>query len=459
MLDNFTTKLTTALDKIRFKKRLTEASIQESIRDVRLSLIEADVNLKVVKAFINRVKEDALGEEVLRDVSSGDTFVKIVHDNLKYFLGGEQEPKVTLNAPTKLSHILLFGLQGSGKTTTCGKLALRLKANRDVLLVSLDIYRPAANEQLKILAEQAGVTFYDREEEKNLKKIIKGATSFAKKKVFNCIIWDTAGRTQVDKDLMTELKQVEKWVQPSESILVVDSMTGQQSLSVAQSFRESVGISSLLFTKFDSDTRGGAVLSVKEIVGVPVKFIGIGEKLSDLDIFSPSRVADRILGMGDIVGLVNKAQEVFDEEQSEKLVKKMKNKEFDLQDFFDHIQKIKKMGSLESVLNMIPGMSQKIADLSIDESLFDKMRYIIQSMTRSEKSRPFIINNKRKQRIANGSGTNIIEINRLLKKFKEMKSMMSKINNPSKMRKAMKQIMGEGIDSSRLNSMENFPKL
>ena len=447
--------MTVVLSKFKLKKRLTEDSIKEGVRDIRLALIEADVNLKVIKSFINRVKEQALGEKVLKNVSSGNMFIKIVHDNLVHFLGGEANSGLILEPPTRVSNILLCGLQGSGKTTTCGKLANHLKKSRDVLLVSLDIYRPAANEQLKVLADQCNVTFYDRKNEKNLKKIIKDTLKYAKEKVYNCIIWDTAGRTQVDTELMKELVQVTQLIDPCENILVVDSLTGQQAVSVAEAFNQAVSITSLLFTKFDSETRGGAVLSVKEIVGVPIKLIGVGEKISDLDEFVPSRIADRMLGLGDVVGLVNKAQEIFDEEQSEKISKKLKNKEFDLQDFFDQIKQLKKFGSMESILNMIPGMSRKINGDNIDESQFDKILYIIQSMTRDEKKRPFIINNKRKQRIALGSGTNIMEINKLLKKFKEIKSMMSKMNSPAKMKKTMKQIIGEDIDTSMLQSMGN----
>ncbi len=455
MLNHLTDKLTSTLSKFKLKKRLTEENIHEGVREIRLALIEADVNLKVIKKFISRVKEQSLGEEVLKHISSGDMFTKIVHDNLVHFLGGEGGSSLTFEPPTKISNILLCGLQGSGKTTTCGKLANRLKKSRDILLVSLDTYRPAANEQLKVLAEQCGVAFYDRGNEKNLKKIIKAANKHAQKKIHNCIIWDTAGRTQVDESLMKELAQVTKIINPCENILVVDAMTGQQAVSVAEAFNQAVTITSLLFTKFDSETRGGAVLSVKEIVGVPIKLIGVGEKISDLDEFVPSRIADRMLGMGDVIGLVNKAQEVFDEEQSEKLNKKLKNKEFDLQDFFDQIKQMKKFGSVENLLGMIPGMSGKLKDANVDESQFDKAFYIIQSMTRDEKNRPFIINNKRKQRIAIGSGTSVVEINKILKKFKEMKSMMSKMSSPAKMKKMMKQVMGENMDNSMLQSMED----
>ena len=452
MLSDLTEGFSAALSKIGLKKRLTEANVQESVREIRLALIDADVNLEVIKFFIARVKERALKTEVLQSITPGQQFTKILHDELVGILGDAQV-SLDLAEPSRMSHILLCGLQGSGKTTTCAKLANRIKDKRDVLLVSLDPYRPAAAEQLKRLASQVGVAYFERGDQKDIKKIIKAAQKHAKREVHNLIIWDTAGRTQVNEELLQELKRIDKLIDPREKILVVDSMTGQQALSVAKSFKETLNITSLIFTKFDSETRGGAVLSVKEVVGAPIKFIGVGEKIDAFDTFVPQRMAERILGMGDIVGLVNKAKEVVDEQQATKMAEKLSKNEFDLQDFLEQLQQLKKMGSLQGILGMLPGVGQKLSNMNIDETQFDKIAPIICSMTTVERKKPFILNNNRKQRISKGSGTTIMEVNRLLKQFQQMKSMVHKMKNPNKMKKMMSQVMGQDFDPSMLESM------
>ena len=324
MLDKITDNFSAIFSRLGLKKKLTETNIQEGIRDIRMALIEADVALPVIKSFVAKVKEKTLGTEVLAGVDSREMFIRSVHQSLVDFLGSGEYKGFELSEPTRATHILLCGLQGSGKTTTIGKIGNHLKNTRDCMAVSLDIYRPAANEQLKIVSEQAGIAFFDRGDKTNLKSIIKEAKKYAEKNVYNCILWDTAGRTQVNAELMKELSRVSKWIVPSETVLVCDSMTGQQAVSVAEEFKKAVKINSLIFTKFDSDTRGGAVLSVKEIVGSPVKYIGIGEKVQDFDEFVPSRIADRMMGMGDVVALVNKAQEVVDEKKASKIAEKIK---------------------------------------------------------------------------------------------------------------------------------------
>ena len=450
MLDRITDNFSTIFNKLGLNKKLTEANIQEGIRDIRMALIEADVALPVIKSFVAKVKEKTLGTEILKGVASREMFIQAVHRSLVDFLGSGEYKGFELLEPTRTTHILLCGLQGSGKTTTIGKIGNHLKNTRNCIAVSLDIYRPAANEQLKIISEQAGIAFFDRGDRTDLKGIIKEAKKYAEKNVYNCILWDTAGRIQVDFELMKELSQVSKWITPNETVLICDSMTGQQALSVAEEFKKAVKIDSLIFTKFDSGTRGGAVLSVKEIVGSPVKYIGIGEKIQDFDEFVPSRIADRMLGMGDIVALVNKAQDVVDEKKASRIAEKIKKNEFDLSDFLEQLEQLNKMGSLQSVLEMVPGMRQKIKNANIDENQFNKLKYIIQSMTLKEKEKPFIINNSRKQRIAKGCGYTIMDVNRLIKRFNEMKSMMKQMSSSAKMKKMMSRLMGGDVDMSML---------
>jgi len=452
VLDTLSKKFTNIFNKLGTKKRLTEKNIQDSIREIRMSLIEADVNIKVIKSLISQIKEQALGEEVLKSVSPAQQFTKIVHENLVNFLGGDYTGKLHLNQPNKTSSVLLCGLQGSGKTTTCAKIANKYKDNRDVLLASLDVYRPAAQEQLQILGKQIGVDVYDWNGEKKIKKLIKNIQKYDDKNAKNLIIFDTAGRVQIDANMMEELKTISKELKPQENLLVCDSMTGQTAVNVAKEFKNYIDISGLVFTKFDSDTRGGAALSVKYITDKPVKFIGIGEKTEDIDEFSPSRIADRILGMGDVVKFVEKAEQAVDAEKAQKLQEKIKKLSFDLQDFLDQIEQMQKMGSMESLINMMPGMSSKVNTDDIDESQIIKMKAIIQSMTQKERTNARIINGSRKSRIAKGSGTNILQVNQLIKKYNEMKKMMKKMNKPGKMKKLLSQM---GLDESQINQMSD----
>lgn len=436
-------------------KRISEANIEEAIRDIRIALIESDVNVGVIKSFIAKVKEKSLGEKVVKSVNPSQMFVKIVHDELIDFLGSENS-EIKLREPTRASNIVLLGLQGSGKTTTAGKLAYLLKRSRQALLVSLDVRRPAANEQLKQSALKAGVAFYDRADEKDLKKIISGAKNFSKKHQYNLIIWDTAGRAHMDVDLMVELKEIFNEIEVDESLLVCDSMLGQRAADIAKGFKEQVRIDGLIFTKFDSETKGGAVLSVKEIVGSPIKYIGTGEKIEDLGNFDAKRIAERMLGMGDIVGLVEKAQSLVNEEEALNLAEKLQKGEFDLQDYYDQMKQAQKMGSLSSILSMIPGLGGK--KLDIDEKKFNKTLYIIDSMTKKERRSPFIINGSRKSRIAKGSGNTILEVNQLLKQYEQMRSVMRKMKNPKEMRQMLKKMGAENIDFGSLEN-EFYDKL
>ena len=449
MLNSLTQKITDVFSHLGTKK-LTSSNIEDAIRKIRLALIEADVNILAIKKFISTIKEKSLGEHVIKSVSSTDMFIKIVHDTLVNFLG-EEQGELNLKEPTQMSYILVSGLQGAGKTTTVAKLAYKLKKKRDILLVSLDIYRPAAAEQLQILAQKCGVDYFKRGEEKNVTKIIKSAKNYAKKNIKNLIIFDTAGRTQLDEEMLSELKVIYKQISPVENILVCDSMIGQNALTIAEKFKNTVPLNSLIFTKFDSDTRGGAVLSVKQVLDVPVKYIGIGEKIDELDEFVPSRITERILGMGDVVGLVNKVQDNIDLKESENLTEKIKNNKFDFKDFLTQLNLMNKMGSLKSLLGMMPGLGNKNTNIDIDEKQFVHMKAVIQSMTINEQKNPFMVynNNGRKSRIARGSGTTILFVNKFLKQFQSMKVMMKKMNNPFKMKSMMQKMMGSNMNNSQ----------
>ncbi len=447
MLRNLTDNFSHVIQKITKKGKLTTTQVEEGIRDIRLALISAEVHLKVIKGFINELKEKAINQEIVKNVKAADMLVKIVYDLLVETLGAEKKSELLLKEPTKITNVLFSGLQGSGKTTTLAKIAHRYKNKRDIVTVSLDLNRPAANEQLKILSEQVGVQFYDRGDERDLKTIVKKTQAFAKKNVCNLILFDTAGRTQVDEEALKELKLIYSLIQPEENIFVIDSMMGQQALALANQFKQTVPLDSLIFTKFDSDNRGGAILSVKEIVGAPIKYVGIGEKIDQLDEFDPKRVADRILGMGDVVGLVEKAQEVVNEEEAEKLAKKLKQNEFDFEDYLSQLRSFKKMGSMSSLMSMIPGMANKINPDNIDESEIKFTEAIILSMTTFERRKYNYLSNSnsRKLRVARGSGTNLLQVNKVLKKFFEMKKMMKNFKNSSKMKKILSKM---GISES-----------
>ena len=434
--------------KIRGKARITESDLKEMLREVKLALLEADVNYKIVKEFISTIQEKALGQDVMKSLTPGQQVVKIVKDELVNLLG-EKESKVnfTPNPPTI---VMLVGLQGSGKTTTAGKLAnLFRKQGKKPLLVACDIYRPAAIKQLQVVGAQLNIPVYSNENSKDVVQISKQAINVAMSKLNDVIILDTAGRLQIDEALMQELQNVKNGVHPHETLLVVDSMTGQEAVNVAQTFNEKVGIDGIILTKLDGDTRGGAALSEKKVTGKPIKFAATGEKLSDIEVFHPDRMASRILGMGDILSVIEKAEESFDLEQAEKLEKQLKKKELDLDDYLMQIRQMKKLGSFSSILKMIPGMN-KFKDLKVDDKEFGKIEAIICSMTKKEKQNTKLLNASRRQRIAKGSGTTVQDINKFIKSFEMTQKMMKQMqSNKGGMRKLMK-----NIDEDTLKNMK-----
>ena len=425
--------------KIRGKARITESDLKEMLREVKLALLEADVNYKIVKDFIAVVQEKALGQDVLKSLTPGQQVVKVVKDELVELLGGtESKVQFTPNPPTI---IMLVGLQGSGKTITAGKLAnLFRKQGKKPLLVACDIYRPAAIKQLQVVGAQLNIPVFSNEQSKDVVHIAKQAISVAISKLNDVIILDTAGRLQIDQELMQELKNVKQSVKPHEILLVVDSMTGQDAVNVAKTFNEEVGIDGVILTKLDGDTRGGAALSVKKVTGKPIKFAATGEKLSDIEVFHPDRMAQRILGMGDILSVIEKAEESFDLEQAEALEKKMRKNELDLDDYLAQLRQVKKMGSFSSLLKMIPGMN-KIKDLKVDDKEFVKIEAMICSMTKQEKRNVKILNGSRRLRIAKGSGTTVQDVNKFIKSFEMTQKMMKQLKqNKGGMKNLMKNI-------------------
>ena len=433
--------------KIRGKARITESDLKEMLREVKLALLEADVNYKIVKEFTETIKEKALGQDVLKSLTPGQQVIKIVKDELVELLGGtESRVNFSPNPPTV---IMLVGLQGSGKTTTAGKLAnLFRKQGKKPLLVACDIYRPAAIQQLQVVGKQLNIPVYSNENSKDVVHIAKQAMSIAMSKLNDVVILDTAGRLHIDEALMDELKNVKSGVKPHEILLVVDAMTGQDAVNVAYKFNEALGIDGVVLTKLDGDTRGGSALSVKKITGKPIKFAATGEKLNDIEVFHPDRMASRILGMGDILSVIEKAEETFDMEQAEKLEKQLRKSEFDLDDYLTQIRQIKKMGSFSSLLKMIPGMNQ-LKDVKIDDKEFVRIEAIICSMTKAEKRDVRLLNASRRQRIAKGSGTSVQEINKFIKSFEMTQKMMKQMkSNKGGMKKLMK-----GVDE---NTLKNF---
>ena len=433
--------------KIRGKARITESDLKEMLREVKLALLEADVNYKIVKEFIATIQEKALGQDVLKSLTPGQQVIKIVKDELVELLGGtESRINFTPNPPTV---IMLVGLQGSGKTTTAGKLANILrKQGKKPLLVACDIYRPAAIRQLQVVGKQLNIPVFANETSRDVVHIARQAMSVAMSKLNDVVILDTAGRLHIDEELMNELKNIKTNIKPHEILLVVDSMTGQDAVNVAEKFNEALGIDGVVLTKLDGDTRGGAALSVKKVTGRPIKFATTGEKLSDIEVFHPDRMAQRILGMGDILSVIEKAEESFNIEEAEKLEKQLKKKELDLDDYLVQLRQVKKMGSFSSLLKLIPGMNQ-IKDLKVDDKEFVKIEAIICSMTKEEKRDTKILNASRRQRIARGSGTQVSDINKFIKSFEMTQKMMKKMkNNKGGMKK-----MFEGIDEKSLKNM------
>ena len=422
MLENLGNRFQDIFKKIRGHGRLSESNIKDALREVKMSLLEADVNYKVVKDFTNKISEKAIGTEVIRGINPAQQFIKLVNDELVELLGGTSS-KLTkgLRNPTI---IMLAGLQGAGKTTFAAKLAKFLKKqNEKLLLVGVDVYRPAAIKQLQVLGQQIGVDVYSEEDTKDVVGIATRAIEKAKEINATYMIVDTAGRLHIDETLMEELKELKRAIKPQEILLVVDAMIGQDAVNLAESFNNALSVDGVILTKLDGDTRGGAALSIKAVVGKPIKFIGVGEKLNDIEIFHPDRLVSRILGMGDVVSLVEKAQEVIDENEAKSLEEKIKSQKFDLNDFLKQLQTIKRLGSLGGILKLIPGMP-KIDDLAPAEKEMKKVEAIIQSMTKEERKKPDILKASRKIRIAKGSGTEVSDVNKLLKQFEQMKSMM-----------------------------------
>ena len=430
--------------KLKGKARITESDLKEMLREVKLALLEADVNYKIVKEFINSIQEKALGQDVMKSLTPGQQVIKIVKDEMIELLGGtESKINFTPNPPTV---IMLVGLQGSGKTTTAGKLAnLLRKQGKKPLLVACDVYRPAAIKQLEVVGKQLNIPVYSNENSKDVVQISRQAMSMAMSKLNDVVIIDTAGRLHIDDELMQELKNLKTNIKPHEILLVVDSMTGQDAVNIAQTFNETVGIDGVVLTKLDGDTRGGAALSVKKVTGKPIKFAATGEKLSDIEVFHPERMASRILGMGDVLSIIEKAEEAFDLEEAEKIEKQLKKREFDLDDYLVQLRQVKKMGSFSSILKMIPGMGQ-IKNLKVDDNEFNRIEAIICSMTAKERRNPKLLNGSRRLRIAKGSGTTVQEINKFMQTFETTQKMMKKLQtDKGSMKKLMKGINPEDL--------------
>lgn len=429
MFQNLQDKLDKALHNISGRGKITEINVAETVKEIRRALVDADVSYKVAKDLTKRIQEKALGQNVLTSVTPGQLMVKIVHDELANLMGGEN---VGVNLSGNPTVILIAGLQGSGKTTFSGKLAnyLKTKKQKKVLLVACDVYRPAAIDQLKVLGDQIGVEVYTEPESKNPVDISSHAIEYAKQNKFNVVIIDTAGRLAIDESMMNEIRNVHQKVSPNETLFVVDSMTGQDAVNTAKAFNDVLNYDGVVLTKLDGDTRGGAALTIRTVVEKPIKFISTGEKMEALDIFYPSRMADRILGMGDVVSLVERAQEQFDEEEARKLQKKIAKNQFGFDDFLNQIKQIKKMGNMKDLLGMIPGAGKALKDINIDDDAFKHIEALIYSMTPEERRNPAIITTSRKNRIAKGSGRSIQDINQLLKQFEQMSKMMKMMQTP-----------------------------
>ncbi len=440
MFENLSEKLERSFKVLKGRGRITEINVAETVKEIRKALSDADVNYKVAKQFTDTVKQQALGQNVLTTVEPGQLLIKIVHDELVKLMGTET---ATLNLTSRPAVILMAGLQGSGKTTFSGKLAnmLKTKQGKKPLLVACDVYRPAAIDQLKVVGEQIGVPVYSEEGSKDPVSIAQNAVKYAKQQEFNVVIIDTAGRLAIDEQMMQEISNIKNAVNPDETLFVVDSMTGQDAVNTAKEFNERLDYTGIIMTKLDGDTRGGAAVSIRSVVGKPIKFIGTGEKMDAIDLFHPDRMADRILGMGDVVSLVERAQQVYDEKEARKLSKKIAQNKFDFNDFLAQIQQIKKMGNLKDLASMIPGVGKALKDVDIDNSAFKQVEAIIGSMTPFERANPDKINASRRMRIAKGSGNSLQDVNKLLKQFDQTRKMMRMVQKPgfgSAMRQAMR---------------------
>lgn len=444
MFESLSEKLEKSFKILKGQGQITEINVAETMKEIRRSLLDADVNFKIAKDFTNTVKEKALGQNVLTAVSPGQLLVKVTRDELAALMGGESEE---INLTGKPAVILMAGLQGSGKTTHTGKLAqfLKNKRGRQVMVVACDVYRPAAIDQLEVVAGQVGVEIYTERGNNDPVKIAQNAIKLAQSKGINTVIIDTAGRLAVDEQMMNEVEAIKKAINPSETLFVVDSMTGQDAVNTAAAFNERIDFDGVVLTKLDGDTRGGAALSIRNMVNKPIKFVGLGEKMDALDVFHPNRMADRILGMGDIVSLVEKAQEQYDEEEARRIQKKIAKNKFDFNDFLGQINQIKKMGNMKDLVGMIPGMGKAMKDVDIDDDAFKGIEAIITSMTNEERENPHVIKGSRRQRIAQGSGTSVNDVNKLLKQFEDMRKMMRVMNDKTKMSqmmRAMKNVPG-----------------
>ncbi|MEX0593537.1 MAG: signal recognition particle protein [Balneolaceae bacterium] len=448
MFQNLSTKLEKAVQSLKGQSRISDVNIAETVREIRRALLDADVHFDVAKEITESIQEKALGQDVLTSVNPGQQFTKIVNDHLVQLLGGETVGLAVAHTPPTV--ILIAGLQGSGKTTFSGKLARYLKTenNRNPLLAAADVYRPAAIDQLKTLGEQIGVPVYSIEQ-KDAVRVAKEAVSMAKSLALDTVIIDTAGRMHVDEEMMKEVADIKKAVQPDEILFVVDSMTGQDAVNTAKAFDEQLSFDGVVLTKLDGDTRGGAALSIKTVVQKPIKFASTGEKLDALSAFHPDRMARRILGMGDVVSLVEKAQSQFDDEQADQLKKKIKTEQFDLNDFYDQIQKVKKMGNLTDLVGMIPGAGKALDNADLDQDTFKPIEAIIQSMTPDERTDPSLLNGSRRKRIAQGSGTSVREINQLIKQFDQMKKMMKTVSKTGRIGQALQGLRGGGSPMGR----------
>ena len=444
MFENLSDRLERSFKILKGEGKITEINVAETLKDVRRALLDADVNYKVAKTFTDTVKEKALGMNVLTAIKPGQLMVKLVHDELAELMGGQA---VDLKLENKPAIILMSGLQGSGKTTFSGKLAnmLKNKRHKKPLLVACDVYRPAAIQQLHVVGEQVGVPVYSELENKDVISIAEHALQEAKAKGNDVVIVDTAGRLAIDEQMMDEIERLKNFLNPDETLFVVDSMTGQDAVNTAKEFNDRLDFDGVVLTKLDGDTRGGAALSIRTVVTKPIKFIGTGEKMEAIDVFHPTRMADRILGMGDVVSLVERAQEQFDEEEAKRLEKKLRKNQFDFNDFMGQIQQIKKMGNIKDLASMIPGVGKQIKDLDIDDDAFKGIEAIINSMTPYERSHPDVLNQSRRMRIAKGSGTKVEEVNRLLKQFEQT-------------RKMMKMVAGGGM-GGMMRGMRGMPKM
>jgi signal recognition particle subunit SRP54 len=443
MFDSISDRFSSILRSLSGKSKITEKNIQDAVEEIKIALLDADVNLRVVRRFINRTMEEAKGDKVLKAVDPGQQFTKIVYDKMVQLLGDPDNQKLNLKGPDTVTVILMMGLQGSGKTTTSAKLAAMLKKQgRRVMMAACDLIRPAAITQLQVLGEQVDVPVYADLNTKDAVKVAVEALKKAKREQYDVLIVDTSGRMYLDDAMMKELMDINAAVHPDETLFVADAMTGQNAVTIAQEFEKKVGISGVILTKFDSDTRGGAALSLREVVGKPIKFIGVGEKIENLEPFYPDRMASRILGMGDVVTLVEKAQEAFDQKKAEKLQEKMAKNTFDLQDYLEQIENMTKMGGIGKIIDMLPGAKGNISEDDIDKKELLKEKAIIQSMTFQERQNIYIIGPARKRRIAKGSGTSVGEVGHLLKKFEKMRLNMKKLAKNKKYQAAMMKQMG-----------------